>query len=401
LEDANKNKREKRMKRQSIFTAMLLVFLCTGIIARAQIPAPPPAPELQLRSSAELDQMLGPIALYPDPLIAQILPAATLPSEIVLADRYVNGGGDPNLIDQQPWDASVKALARYPTILKWMDDNLAWATALGQVFLAQQQDVMNSIQRLRAQAQALGNLQTTPQENVITDNGSIEILPADPQVIYVPVYQPDMVYLQRPYGSPFISFGVGFSMGAWLNNDFDWRNHNLIFWGHGQPRPADWWSRRPGERPRVELAHANVWRPPNRPGPPAQGLDRGYDSRPVRSMVPLIGGQPRPAEGRGTPAPPLRQPPPAVVQRPVEAPRSPPLRQPAPAVVQRPVEAPRSPPANAALIGVQSSHQTQQFSNRGQESRQTAKSPPAAPPARQSAPARSEAPSRPTGLGKR
>ena len=292
------------MKRKSIFTAMLLVFLSPGIIARAQIPAPPPAPEAQLRSSAELDQMLGPIALYPDPLIAQILPAATLPSEIVLADRYVNGGGDPNLIDQQPWDPSVKALARYPTVLKWMDDNLAWTTALGQAFLAQQQDVMDSIQRLRAQAQALGNLQSTPQENVITDNGTIEILPANPQVIYVPVYQPDMVYFQRPFGSPFISFGLGFAVGAWLNYDFDWHNHHLIVWGHGQPRPADWWSRRPSERPRVELAHATVWQPRNRPGLAAQGLDRGYDSRPVHSTVTVIGGQPRPAERPNSGRPP-------------------------------------------------------------------------------------------------
>ena len=167
----------------------------------------------QLRSSAELDQMLGPIALYPDPLIAQILPAATLPSEIVLADRYVNGGGDPNLIDQQPWDPSVKALARYPTVLKWMDDNLAWTTALGQAFLAQQQDVMDSIQRLRAQAQALGNLQSTPQENVVADDGTIEILPADPQMIYVPVYQPDMVYFQQPIRQPVHLFRPGLCGG--------------------------------------------------------------------------------------------------------------------------------------------------------------------------------------------
>ena len=116
--------------RKIILGATLVAMFSTGMIAEAQIPVPPPAPEGQLRSSADLEQMLGPIALYPDPLIAQILPAATLPSEIVLADRYVNGGGDPNLIDQQRWDPSVKALARYPTALKWMDDNLAWTAAL-------------------------------------------------------------------------------------------------------------------------------------------------------------------------------------------------------------------------------------------------------------------------------
>ena len=380
LEDGNKDEREKRMKRESIFTTMLMAFLSAGIAARAQMPTPPPAPEVQLRSAAELDQMLGPIALYPDPLIAQILPAATLPPEIVLADRYVNGGGDPNLIDQQPWDPSVRALARYPTVLKWMDDNLAWTTALGQAFLYQQPDVMASIQRLRAQAQALGNLQSTSQDNVVVDDGSIEILPANPQFIYVPVYQPDVVYFQRPFGAPFISFGLGFAVGAWLNHDFDWHNHHLIVWGRNQPRPADWWSHRPSERPRVEMTHATVWQPRNRPAVASQGFDRGYASRPVRSTVTAIGGQPRPTERRETPAPPVRRP--------------------EPVVVQHPAEAPRSRPASGALIGVQSSHQTQQFSNRGQASRQPTLSRPAAPAPHSSAPAHSAAPSRPTSTGK-
>ena len=288
------------MKRTSIFTVMLLVSLSLAVCAWAQIPAPPPAPQVPLRPGAELDQMLGPVALYPDPLIAQILPAATLPPEIVLADRYVNGGGDPNLIDQQPWDPSVKALARYPAVLKWMDDNLAWTTALGQAFLYQQQDVMASIQRLRAQAQALGNLQSSPQQNVVVDNGTIEIVPANPQVIYVPVYQPDVVYFQQPSGAQFISFGLGFAIGAWLNCDFDWHAHHLIVWGHEQPRPADWWYRRPGERPRVEVTHATVWQPRNRPPMAAQGLDRGWDSRPVRSTGTVIGGQPRMSEAPGS-----------------------------------------------------------------------------------------------------
>jgi len=443
------------MKRKFILTAALLVFLSTGIIARAQMPAPPPAPEVQLRSTAELDQMLGPIALYPDPLIAQILPAATLPSEVVLADRYVNGGGDPNLIDQQPWDPSVMTLARYPALLKWMDDNLAWTTALGQAFLYQQPDVMDSIQRLRAQAQALGNLQPTTQENVIIDNGIIEILPANPQVIYVPVYQPEMVFFQRPFASSFISFGMGLAVGAWLNHDFDWHNHHLIVWRHDQPRPADWWYRRPGERPPVEANHATVWQPRSRPDLTARSMDRGWDSRQVRSTVTVIGGQPKPAERHETPAPPLRRPEPTVRQPAVRQPtvrqpvvqqptvrqpvvqqptvrqpvvqqptvrqpvvqqptvrqpvvqqptvrqpvvQQPTVRQP---VVQQPAEASRSRPANGALIGVQSSQATRQFSNRGQESRQTTKTRPAAPPARPAAPAHAEVPSRPTGAGKR
>ncbi len=85
-----------------------------ALSVRAQLPVPPPLPAYQPLSNQQLDQLLGPIALYPDPMIAQILPASTLPTQIVMADRYVSGGGDPNAIDQQPWDASVQALARYP-----------------------------------------------------------------------------------------------------------------------------------------------------------------------------------------------------------------------------------------------------------------------------------------------
>jgi hypothetical protein len=354
------------MKRISIFTATLTAFLSIRIIAMAQMPVPPPAPAGQLRSSGELDQILQPIALYPDPLIAQILPSATLPSEVVMADRYVSGGGDPNLIDQQPWDPSVRALARYPAVLKWMDDNLAWTTALGQAFLSQQQDVMNSIQRLRAQAQSLGNLQNTPQENIVTDNGEIEILPADPQIIYVPVYQPDLVYYQRwSHGSPFISFGVGFSLGAWLNLDFDWHNHHLIEWGRDHPRPGDWWARRPGERASVAISHATVWQP-HRPDVIARGGDRGWDARQTR------------------PAPVIRS-----------EPGRPPQQPSRPAVIQHSEEAIKARPAEGALIGVQSSHETQQFSNRGQQSRQTMQTP--AAPARSAAPVQSAGPSRSAG----
>jgi hypothetical protein len=90
--------------------------------------APPPAPVVPMRSAAELDRMLAPIALYPDPLMAQLLPAATLPAQVVLVDRYLREGGDMNQVDAQPWDNSLKALARYPSVVKMLDDNLAWTT---------------------------------------------------------------------------------------------------------------------------------------------------------------------------------------------------------------------------------------------------------------------------------
>jgi hypothetical protein len=341
---------------------LLCVFSGTAISMRAQMAVPPPMAAYQPLAYQQIDQLLGPIALYPDPLIAQILPASTLPTQIVLADRYVSGGGDPNQINQQPWDPSVQALARYPNVLKWMDDNLNWTTELGQAFLNQQQDVMVSIQRLRTSANNLGNLQSTPQQQVVNDGGEIEIVPADPQVIYVPVYQPDQVYYQTGYGSPFITFGIGFPIGVWLDGDFDWRNHNLIVWGHDHPRPSNWWHEPPRQR---NTSYTTVWRRDNHPG--AVGVDRGDRGWGVPHNPPVVTTVGRSmsdsAAPRRTPAPVAR--PEAPATRP-----SMPVARPAPAPVQhsQPISRPES---TGAFIGIQSSHDTRAYSNRGQQSVQT------------------------------
>ncbi len=107
-------------------------------------------------SADELNQLLGPIALYPDPLIGLVLPASTAPSDIVLADRYLQQNGDPAQIPNQPWDESVKGLTHYPSLLKWLDENLTWTSQLGEAYVAQPADVMNAIQQLRAKAKADG-----------------------------------------------------------------------------------------------------------------------------------------------------------------------------------------------------------------------------------------------------
>jgi Protein of unknown function (DUF3300) len=328
------------MKRTSILACTLAACAFAAMSVLAQEPVPPPAPTGQPRSPVELDQLLGPIALYPDPLLSELLPAATLPPQIVIADRYLQSGGDPNLIDQQPWDDSIKAMARYPSVLKWLDDNLAWTTAVGEAFQYQQPDVMESIQRLRGQAQSLGNLTSTPQENIVTDDdGSIEVLPADPGEIYVPVYQPGVVFFQRPFGAPFISFGAGFAIGAWLHHDFDWHNHNVFVWSHDHPRPADWWSRRPGDHPHVAPGQVGTWRPQTRVTIAARGQDRGWEAPSIRAPAPVV--------------------------RPERA---------APRVEERPAVAPRS-HATGALIGGESAQQARQFSSRGQQSRASAPSP--------------------------
>jgi hypothetical protein len=236
------------MRRIVILAAGLLALAGPALQLNAQL-APPVAATIITRSPEQLDQLLGPIALYPDPLIAQILPASTLTSQIVMADRYVQQGMSPEVIDQQPWDPSVKALARYPDLLRWMDTNLAWTTDVGQTYTYQQVDVMNAIQRLRYQAMNLGNLQSTPQQTVYNNNGIIEVIPANPQVIYVPVYQPQIVYTQpAPRPGVFVSFGLGVTIGGWLNHDVDWRDHRVVEWRRNNPRPNNWWYHRPNDR---------------------------------------------------------------------------------------------------------------------------------------------------------
>ncbi len=263
-------------------------------------PAPPPAPLVPMRSAAELDRMLAPIALYPDPLLAQILPAATLPEQVVMADRYLREGGNLNLVDAQPWDNSLKALARYPMTLRMLDENLAWTTDLGQAFINQPADVMESVQRLRAQARAVGNLQSAPQQTVVISGGIIEILPPAPEVIYVPVYQPEVVYVQPPPPGHFhISFGPAFVVGAWLNHDCDWHHHEVIVWHHDHPRPPDWWSGPPTRREApttivnnvtvvnnttIVNQNVTVWHPQTRAGAVDRG-DRGWAKPQTTAMV--------------------------------------------------------------------------------------------------------------------
>jgi hypothetical protein len=355
---------------KTIFNLAVLVCGLAALPMQAQIASPPPMTVYQPLSAQQLDQVLGPIALYPDPLVAEILPAATLPTQIVMADRYVTGGGDPNLIAQQPWDASVQAVAHYPNVLKYLDDNLNWTAELGQAFLYQQSDVMSSVQRLRAEAQSLGNLQSTAQQDVETDDGDIEIVPADPDVIYVPVYQPDVVYVQSGFGSPFISFGVGFPIGFWLGSDFDWHNRNLVVWDREHPRPANWWHEQPAQRNVVIRQQTTVWRADTHQDAGAFNRgDRGWTApaaRPeVNRQAPRVSPAPfvaQPEAREARPAPAINQPRPAA-ERPVEpvethtAPQ--PVRQ--PAVNNRPE-------SGGAFIGVQSAHDTKTFSERGQQS---------------------------------
>src|SRR5579862_1160093 len=164
-----------------------------------QAPAPSQQ-QYQPLSADQMQQLVAPIALYPDALVAQILAASSYPTQIVEANRFVKENPDlkgralGDAIDQQDWDPSVKALCQFPSVLANMDKDLSWTSELGDANVNQQADVMNAIQYMRHQAQKAGHLQTTQQQSVTEQGDDIDIAPTDPDVVYVPEYDPALVY---------------------------------------------------------------------------------------------------------------------------------------------------------------------------------------------------------------
>lgn len=190
-------------------------------------------------SADQLENLVAPIALYPDPLLAQVLLAATFPDQIDEAARTVRAYGAGYAVDSAPWDVSVKAVAHYPIVLSMMADKIDWTTSLGQAYVNQSSDLMDVVQRLRRRARSGGYLVSSPQQEIVDTDGYLYIYPQQPEYIYVPVYDPGYVFLDHPgfHVGPAIWFGTGFLIGAWLNHDCDWGHHRVFYhgWAGGGP----------------------------------------------------------------------------------------------------------------------------------------------------------------------
>jgi uncharacterized membrane protein YgcG len=222
--------------------------------AQSEPPTPDHAQPSQL-TPEQLQELVAPIALYPDALVAQILAASAYPTQIVEAERFLQQ--NPDLkgaalgaeVDKQDWDPSVKALTQFPSVLANMNRDLSWTSELGDANYNQQADVMNAIQFMREKAKDAGHLQSTPQQTVTTEGDNIDIQPANPDVVYVPEYDPEFVY-GYPVGlwpgfypwwgvtGPYLSFGVGFGIGpffgfgwGWQGWGFDWYHRGLLYGG--------------------------------------------------------------------------------------------------------------------------------------------------------------------------
>jgi hypothetical protein len=242
--------------RFALATALLALAAGGCTSATAQQPAPAPAPattapapapattaQAPAPANATLDSLVGPVALYPDPLLAQLLLASTFPDQVRQAAAHVRQHGVSD-IDTQSWDVSVKAVAHYPQALNLLDSRPEWLERLGTAYATQSAAVMDAVQRLRQQAVARGNLATTREQQVVVQPSHIAIWPANPQVVYVPVYDPALVYYRSAWGpSPFVTFGLGWPVGPWFIYDWDWPARRIVYIGwvgggwYGRARP--------------------------------------------------------------------------------------------------------------------------------------------------------------------
>ena len=237
----------------------LLVATGAGLGLSARQAPPAQAAERPARSTDQLDQLVAPIALYPDSLVAQILAASTYPEQVVEAERWVQahpelkGEALGRAVDRESWDPSVKALTAFPAVLGNMDKNLSWTSSLGDAYFNQQEDIMGAVQVMRRRASDGGRLRSTPQQTVASRDSSITIEPAQADEVYVPAYDPWVVYGDPvaawpgwyPYpgiyfNGPSLSFGLGLGIGwfggfgwGWHNWGFDWHNRYAMY-NHGR-----------------------------------------------------------------------------------------------------------------------------------------------------------------------
>jgi hypothetical protein len=252
----------------SVGLSFLLVLTTLQWEAGAQQPPPPDSTEGAAPLSAnDLQQLVAPIALYPDALVAQVLGAATFPDQVEAAggwlqqNQQLKGNELMKAVDKQPWDPSVKALTQFPSVMDNLAKNLSWTSSLGEAYHNQGADVMAAVQVLRAQAKAAGNLKSGSQITVVQESPNVIVIqPANPQVVYVPQYNPTVVY-GTPYQPPgystgdlvaasVLAFGVGIAVGAAINNsccgwgysswNTNWHSTTVVYRGGAYHGNAAW-----------------------------------------------------------------------------------------------------------------------------------------------------------------
>src|SRR5271169_8007 len=328
-----------------VLLAFEAVAYAQNAYAQYEGPATPSSSNVPIKaqpsfSQQELDQMLAPIALYPDPLLSQILMASTYPLEVVEAARWSRA--NPNLrgddavraIQQRDWDPSVKSLVAFPRILQMMDEKLDWTERLGDAFLAQETQVMGTVQNLRQRAYAAGNLRSNDQVQVEQEGQNIVVEPASPEIVYVPYYDPTVVYgawwwpgyppfYWAPWPGYFVESGFAWGIGITISTgfffgDFDWNHrrvnvvnvNNYYYNRNGQDRRNNMrnvntspgaWQHDPDHRRGVPYRDATLRKQYGRTSasPESRSNFRGYDQPSFSQPSSRDHGSPGVSPGRG------------------------------------------------------------------------------------------------------
>lgn len=310
-----------------VMVAISLLTLCLGALSsQAYAQAANASDKL---SQADLEEMLGPIALYPDPLLANALAASVYPAEVTKAAQFIKQGGKTEDASKQSWEQPVKLIAEVPDVLNLLADNIDWTTAIGQAYMLQPGDVSGAIQALRTKAYSNGALQSNDQQTVVQEGDTVVIESANPEYIYVPQYDPGVVYSDSYYGwgtvaTGAIGFGAGILAGAaWNNIHWDWGDGHMS-WGNwngdanfnrninrgdinvDRPRPGDdgrpWNPNRDKVNPlrpgndklgqfkgdRGREAMKNLNRPSQLPAGPGVGRPGGPGVRPGGGVAPSV-----------------------------------------------------------------------------------------------------------------
>lgn len=305
-------------------TMSAAVALVSSSLAQDTSPAAQQAaPANAALTQEQLDQLVAPIALYDDPLLADILVASTYPLEVVEAHRWVSvpanaalrGDDLTSALADQSWDPSIKALVPFPKILGMMDNHLEWTESLGEAFLAQQGDLMDAVQRLRHSAESAGTLKSSPQETVSNDGDDVMIAPPPSDVIYVPDYDPWCAYGPWPYPMNTTYFyspwpgdcgpadymfawdtGIYLPFGYWEWGRLDWRNHRIGIdrghfdqYGSGHASSDDVWRHDPEHRvgvPYRDPRNVQQFQPEQDRGASYRGYENRDGGEPPQSTRP-------------------------------------------------------------------------------------------------------------------
>jgi hypothetical protein len=269
----------------------------TGFQQGQQPPQPQPIPKQQNAVAAQPAEpeadppvvtLVAPIALYPDPLLANTLPASTYSQEVQEAGQFLKANPQPtdDQINGQAWEPSVKAIVHYPTVVQTLNDDPQWTESLGSAVATDQAEVMVAVQDLRQQAVTAGSLKDTPQTVVVQQDNVIAVQPADPQVVFVPTYDPVVVYTQPVV----ISYGVPYPTGVWLVDGIAW-NSDVVFVGdwHGGYvyGPSGWYRDRTFRYDRLTTtwAHNDRFGRAPRLAPARWATPRSFRGRPLPTTV--------------------------------------------------------------------------------------------------------------------